>query len=172
MNKPIARSFVNKFHLPATGELREPIVLFRSTRVPNDTVGFNQTLDKYGNAWARVVQATVKWQDGAQCDPFTQTVFTIRNNRGLVVQNRDAIDWNGRFFRVMYTQIIDTDQRWLTISCREDVIVVDGGSYLTEDGGFYLTEDGGHYLSGDGKINVPEEITIVETLPGPKKTYW
>ena len=121
MNKTVAKARLQRYSLPTSGELREPIVLFRSDRQPNNSIGYTQTLTKYDNRWAKVEEFTVRWNGGVQCDPYVAHRFTVRNNEQLQIEDRDFVNWKGRLFKVDSFQYVDTERVWITLFCREDV---------------------------------------------------
>lgn len=130
--------------------------MFRSQRVPNEGISFDQTLTKYANLWAKVEEYEVRWNNGVQCDPYTGHRFTVRRNEQLLPEERDVINWQGRLFRVERISPVDTDRVWITLICREDVNLKSPS------------------ISDTSKVSIVISPPAAQEtgVPAPTKTYW
>jgi hypothetical protein len=127
-------SFLRQVKVPQAGELREPISLVRSERVPTigpageATVGFDQKIDPYYSAWSKVFQSQQSMLDGQNTAKEISHVFLIRNFPGLDIQVRDYVIWQGKLFAVRGTRNLDGDPTAAFI-----MVVCDQGGAYTEE---------------------------------------
>lgn len=104
---------------PTAGDLKEPVVLARSSREPNVNGSFAQTLVTYHSAFAKRAPAPQRLFQGENADFEANHVFTIRWDQSLAVEIRDYVIWNGQFFRVAFTKEMGKFRDWLAIFVNE-----------------------------------------------------
>lgn len=93
-----------------SGDLRDPIALARSKRVPDTQVGatgFITTLTPYLDAWAKVFYGDVTLLEKENSDDKETHAFAIRHVDSLSIEARDVIRWKDGVFDIMRVGVVE-----------------------------------------------------------------
>lgn len=99
------------------GELRDPIVILRSTRLPSGDVDITQHLQKLTNYWSKVKLASQRILDGEQSDDKPTHYFIVRDDPTHVIEVRDYVLWGRELLSVKSTKYLDDRRIYLRIDC-------------------------------------------------------
>lgn len=105
--------------IATSGDLREPIVLARSVRVPDtmseDPVGYVQSFQPYATPWASVTLREKKMFEGTDVDEAFVHLFYIRNDTTLSIEETDVVVYKEDFYAILTTRVIGQLQDFMVL---------------------------------------------------------
>jgi SPP1 family predicted phage head-tail adaptor len=115
-------------------ELRDPIVIVKSSEVPDDMHGYDETLQKHGNIWAKFIPAKRNLFSETNDDEKVQEhKFLIRRDDSVVLDKTHLILHEGRVYRIRATKESCDLEETITIYCVENGMLKDRDVTIGED---------------------------------------